>query len=86
MITPNGCTMSTKAASDDSHSIHCCAQSYVEIDPKELPLACPRPHGEAWNGHPRVFLKIEETGEARCPYCGTLYLLKGGPLVKTGGH
>ncbi|MCE5388099.1 MAG: zinc-finger domain-containing protein [Acidithiobacillus sp.] len=68
-----------------SSEIHCCAQNFVEIDPTELPLACPRPQGGSWNGHPRVFLKIEETGEARCPYCGTLYVLKGGPRSK-GGH
>ncbi|HID48448.1 MAG TPA: zinc-finger domain-containing protein [Chromatiales bacterium] len=29
-----------------------------------------------WNSHPRVYLAIEETGEARCPYCGALYVLK----------
>ncbi|MHB1644495.1 MAG: zinc-finger domain-containing protein, partial [Acidithiobacillus sp.] len=39
-----------------------------------------------WDGHPRVFLKIEETGEVRCPYCGTLYVLKGGPLKQAAGH
>jgi len=31
-----------------------------------------------WNSHPRVFLPIEATGEALCPYCGTQYILKGG--------
>jgi uncharacterized Zn-finger protein len=31
-----------------------------------------------WNAHPRVFLPIEKTGEALCPYCGTKYTLKGG--------
>ncbi|MDD5390942.1 MAG: zinc-finger domain-containing protein [Gallionellaceae bacterium] len=30
-----------------------------------------------WDAHPRVFLAVEETGEARCPYCGTLYQLQG---------
>jgi uncharacterized Zn-finger protein len=29
--------------------------------------------------HPRVFLPIEAKGEALCPYCGTLYRLKGRP-------
>jgi uncharacterized Zn-finger protein len=32
---------------------------------------------QAWSSHPRVFLPIEKTGEALCPYCGTLYKLKG---------
>ncbi|PLX54491.1 MAG: hypothetical protein C0629_17470 [Chromatiales bacterium] len=30
----------------------------------------------AWNSHPRVFLPIEQTGEAICPYCGALYVLR----------
>jgi len=25
-----------------------------------------------------VFLPVEKTGEALCPYCGTRYLYKGG--------
>jgi uncharacterized Zn-finger protein len=36
-----------------------------------------------WNAHPRVFMPIEKTGEALCPYCGTKYTLKGGAA---GGH
>ncbi len=66
--------------------VQCCSRNFVEVDPAELPLACPLPREEGWNGHPRVFLKIEETGEARCPYCGTLYVLSGGPLAGSGGH
>jgi uncharacterized Zn-finger protein len=26
-----------------------------------------------WNSHPKVFLPIEPTGEAKCPYCGAQY-------------
>jgi uncharacterized Zn-finger protein len=37
-----------------------------------------------WNAHPRVFLPIEKTGEALCPYCGTRYALKGGATAR--GH
>jgi uncharacterized Zn-finger protein len=29
-----------------------------------------------WNSHPRVFLPVEETGEAKCPYCGAEYYLE----------
>lgn len=29
-----------------------------------------------WNSHPRVFLPIETTGSAKCPYCGADYVLK----------
>jgi uncharacterized Zn-finger protein len=32
----------------------------------------------AWDSHPRVFLPVEVKGEALCPYCGTMYVLKGG--------
>jgi uncharacterized Zn-finger protein len=35
---------------------------------------------QLWNAHPRVFLPIETTGEALCPYCGTRYRLAGGPV------
>jgi uncharacterized Zn-finger protein len=55
----------------------------VEVTAKDLPLHCPLPSQKLWNMHPRVFLPIEMTGEARCPYCGTLYKLKGGAA---GGH
>ena len=26
-----------------------------------------------WNSHPKVFLPVEVTGEAKCPYCGAEY-------------
>ena len=68
-----------------AENITCCDKSYYEIDASELPLRCPLPSMSQWNAHPRVFLPIEETGEYRCPYCGTLYILKGGP-VKADAH
>ena len=48
---------------------------YIEVMAKDLPLHCPMPSQVLWNAHPRVFLPIEETGEALCPYCGTRYKL-----------
>jgi uncharacterized Zn-finger protein len=30
-----------------------------------------------WNSHPRVYLPIEQTGWAKCPYCGAEYHLQG---------
>jgi uncharacterized Zn-finger protein len=33
---------------------------------------------ELWNSHPRVFLDVGKTGQAKCPYCGTEYKLKAG--------
>ncbi len=52
------------------------AQSRYEVTHKDLPLACPMPGMSLWNSHPRVYLPIEQTGEARCPYCGAVYVLK----------
>ena len=45
-------------------------------------MFCPNPKAgmTLWNTHPRVYLNMA-TGEARCPYCGTLYRLKAGETV-----
>lgn len=47
-----------------------------EVAENDLPLHCPMPDMSLWNSHPRVFLPIEETGEAKCPYCGAEFILK----------
>lgn len=49
----------------------------IEITVADLPLHCPMPSMMLWNAHPRVFLAVEKTGEALCPYCGTRYVFKG---------
>lgn len=41
----------------------------------DLPLHCPLPDMSLWNSHPRVYLPIEKTGQAKCPYCGTEFIL-----------
>jgi len=51
----------------------------IEVTADDLPLHCPMPDMLLWNAHPRVFLPIENSGQALCPYCGTHYTLKGGP-------
>ena len=48
----------------------------IQVSRADLPLSCPRPGDEVWNMHPRVYLPIEKTGEAKCPYCGAQYELK----------
>ncbi len=53
-------------------------QRIVEVGDEDLPLHCPMPGQSLWDYHPRVFLPIEDKGEALCPYCGTLYRLKPG--------
>ena len=59
------------------------AQRLIEVDDADLPLHCPMPKSAAWSAHPRVFLPVEATGDALCPYCGTLYRLK---RQSTAGH
>ena len=51
------------------------AQQYV-VTSADLPLHCPLPSMSLWNSHPRVFLAIEETGKAKCPYCGAEFTLR----------
>jgi uncharacterized Zn-finger protein len=38
-----------------------------------------------WDGHPKVYLDVALHGEAKCPYCGTVYKLKDGEHF-AGGH
>ena len=51
-------------------------QTRVEVSRADLPLSCPQPNQKIWNAHPRVYLPIEDSGEATCPYCGTHFVLK----------
>jgi len=51
------------------------AQSY-EVEASDLPLSCPMPEMTLWNSHPRVYLPIEQTGSAKCPYCGAEFTLR----------
>ena len=47
---------------------------------------CPNPKADMklWNSHPKVYVDVAKTGEAKCPYCGTVYKLAAGEHV--GGH
>jgi uncharacterized Zn-finger protein len=51
------------------------AAKVYKVTAKDLPLHCPRPDSYLWNSHPKVYLPIEETGEAKCPYCSASYEL-----------
>jgi len=51
------------------------AQNRYEVTRADLPLHCPMSGMSLWNSHPRVFLPIEATGRAKCPYCGAEYVL-----------
>ena len=56
----------------------------VELLAKDLNhqggVFCPSPlaHMKIWNSHPKVYLDVGLAGEAKCPYCGTVYKLKDG--------
>jgi uncharacterized Zn-finger protein len=62
----------------------------VELASKDLNahggVFCPSPLADMkiWNSHPKVYLDVAKTGEARCPYCGTVYRLKAGESVGHG--
>ena len=58
-------------------------QRHIEITASRPAAALPDAGMLLWNAHPRVFLPIEKTGTALCPYCGTQYTLKGGAVA---GH
>lgn len=51
------------------------AQMEYVITPDDVPLSCPMPQMALWNSHPRVYLPIEKTGWAKCPYCAAEYRL-----------
>ena len=73
------------------------SQATVELLAKDVNaqggVFCPSPKADMklWNSHPKVYLDVARTGEAKCPYCGTVYRLKAGevaglpPLSASGG-
>ena len=67
--------MASRAGTVDQNLIPANAQGRYEVGPEDLPLSCPMPGMYLWNSHPKVYLPIEETGEAKCPYCGAQYYL-----------
>ncbi|MGE4658652.1 MAG: zinc-finger domain-containing protein [Gammaproteobacteria bacterium] len=59
----------------DQDLIEANAEHIYRVSHQELPLHCPLPSMYLWNSHPKVYLPIEGTGEAKCPYCGASYEL-----------
>lgn len=57
------------------------AQRSYTVTAADLPLACPLPGSTLWNSHPRVYLPIEDKGEATCPYCGAHFTLAREPAA-----
>ena len=70
---PDEITVAAKAGTIDQNLIPANAQNTYVVRAKDLPLSCPMPGMYLWNSHPKVFLPVETTGEAKCPYCGAQY-------------
>jgi uncharacterized Zn-finger protein len=66
------------------------SNSTVELLAKDLNaqggVYCPSPTAgmKLWSSHPKVYLDVALSGQAKCPYCGTVYRLKAGEHV--GAH
>lgn len=63
-------TLNTPTASSSTVKVY-------EVTKADLPLSCPGKFMTLWNMHPKVYLPIEKTGHAGCPYCGAQYKLVG---------
>lgn len=50
-------------------------QNIYKVTRDDLPIHCPMPGSSLWNSHPRVYLPVEKTGQAKCIYCGAEYVL-----------
>ena len=50
-------------------------QAVIEVTKDQLPMHCPAPGSALWDSHPRVFIPLDDTPEASCSYCGTVYKL-----------
>ena len=59
-------------------------ETVIELTAKDLNanggIFCPSAKADMklWNGHPRIYLDIAQSGSAKCAYCGTVYKLKEG--------
>lgn len=51
------------------------AERVYKVTRADLPLHCPTPSMYLWNSHPKVYLPIEATGQAQCPYCSSIFRL-----------
>ena len=54
------------------------AENRYQVSRDDLPLCCPMPGMYVWNSHPKVYLPVEQSGQAKCPYCGADYFLAEG--------
>jgi len=76
--------VSPKAGTVDQNLIPANAQNRYGVRHSDLPLSCPMPGMYLWNSHPKVYLPVEATGEASCPYCGATYYMLDDDEAKAG--
>jgi uncharacterized Zn-finger protein len=69
-------TPDTVSTEGEGNALSPNARRRYEVTRADLPLHCPMDGMSLWDSHPRVYLAIEETGQARCPYCGAEFILK----------
>src|SRR5699024_12721998 len=60
---------------------HTKAIDVVYVDESDLPVYCPGPNSPLWSMHPRVYIEIETTKKAHCPYCGAQQQLRTPPAT-----
>ncbi len=65
----------TNTAQPNTHPIQANSENQYSVSTSDLPLSCPMPGMSLWNSHPKVYLPIEDTGQAQCPYCGAQFSL-----------
>lgn len=53
-----------------------CTKKHYDVTRSDLPLSCPMRGMRVWDAHPRVYLPIEATGKAVCPYCSAEFTLR----------
>ena len=62
------------------HCIPANSEKVHQLDASEIlennEICCPPFEGCLWSSHPREFLKLDDKGEAKYPYCDTLYKLQ----------
>ena len=70
--------MSHPTDAEDTELGEASLQKSYAVSAQDLPLSCPTHEMKLWNSHPRVYLPIEKTGSATCPYCGSEFVLEAG--------
>ena len=62
------------------------AEAVVLVTRDQLPMHCPPPGSSLWDSHPRVYIPLEDSGEAVCPYCGRRFRLVEDEASDTGSN